>query len=101
MVEVTSLFGPLYGYYPNATKTHLIVKPQLYDSAKQLFQDTANHVMVSFILVQLLGHGYLPKNMYPKRLRHAWSDEILILYSIAETHPHSAYCAFIHSLVPK
>ena len=32
--------GPLYGYYPNATKTYLIVKPQLYDSTKQIFQDT-------------------------------------------------------------
>ena len=32
--------GPLYGYYPNATETYLIVKPQLYDSVKQLFQDT-------------------------------------------------------------
>ena len=32
--------GPLYGYHPNAAKTYLIVKPQLYDSAKQLFQDT-------------------------------------------------------------
>ena len=32
--------GPLYGYYPNAAETYLIVKPQLYDLAKQLFQDT-------------------------------------------------------------
>ena len=37
--------GPLYGYYPNATKTYLIVKPQLYDSAKQLFG--ANNVQIT------------------------------------------------------
>ena len=29
--------GPLYGYHPNDAKTYLIVKPQLYDSAKQIF----------------------------------------------------------------
>ena len=32
--------GPLYGFHPTAAKTYLTVKPQLYDSAKQLFQDT-------------------------------------------------------------
>ena len=36
--------GPLYGYHPNAAKTYLIVKPQLYDSAKQLFQDTNGQI---------------------------------------------------------
>ena len=30
-----------------------------------------------------------------------WSDEIFTLSSIVETHPHSAYCAFVHGLIPK
>ena len=39
--------------------------------------------------------------MHPRRLRHTWLDEILALSSIAGTHPHSAYCAFVHGVVPK
>ena len=27
-----------------------------------------------------------------------WSDEILTLSSVAETHPHSTYCAFVHDV---
>ena len=26
---------------------------------------------------------------------------VLTLSSITETHPHSAYCAFVHGMVPK
>ena len=94
--------GPLYGYHPNAAKTYLIVKPQLYDSAKQLFQDTN---------VQITCHGQrhlgaaigtrLFTEEYVSRKVKIWSDEILTLSSIAETHPHSAYCAFVHGVVPK
>ena len=37
--QILSL-DPLYGYHPNTAKTYLNAKPQLYDSAKQLFQNT-------------------------------------------------------------
>ena len=30
-----------------------------------------------------------------------WLDEILMLSSIAKIHPHSAYCAFVHGVIPK
>ena len=30
-----------------------------------------------------------------------WLDEILNLSSIAEIQPHSAYCAFVHGVIPK
>ena len=32
--------GPEYGYFPNASKTWLIVKEEHLEEAKQLFQDT-------------------------------------------------------------
>ena len=92
----------LHGYYPNATKTYLIVKPQLYDSAKQLFQDTN---------VQITCHGqshlgaaigtWLFTEEYVSKKIKTWSDELLTLSSIAESHPYSAYCAFVHGVVPK
>ena len=33
--------------------------------------------------------------------KKSWSDEILTLSSIATTHPHNAYCVFVHGVVPK
>ena len=79
--------GSLYGYYPNANKTYLIVKPHLYDSAKQLFQDTN---------VQIMCHGqrhlgaairtWLFTEEYVFRKVKTWSDELLTLSSIAETY---------------
>ena len=30
-----------------------------------------------------------------------WSDEILTLSSIVETHPHNAYCVLVHGVIPK
>ena len=93
--------GPLYGYHPNAAETYLIVKPQLYDLAKHLFQDTNVQIMCygqrhlgAAIGTRLFTEEYVTKKVI-------WSDEILTLSSIAETHPHSAYCAFVHGVIPK
>ena len=93
--------GPLYNYHPNAAKTYLIVKPQLYDLAKHLFQDTNvqitchdQHHLGAAIGTRLFTEKYVSKKV------KIWSDEILTS-SIAETHPHSVYCAFVHDVVPK
>ena len=95
--------GPLYGYHRNAAKTYLIVKATaLYDSAKQLFEDTNVQItchgqrhLGAAIGTQLFTEEYVSKKV------KIWSDEMLTLSSIAETHPHSAYCAFVHGVVPK
>ena len=94
--------GPLYGYYPNAAKTYLIVEPQLYDSAKQLFQDTKAQItchgqrhLGAVIRTRSFTEKYVSEKI------KIWSDDILTLSSIAETHPHSAYCAFVHGVIPK
>ena len=38
--------GPCYGYHPNASKTHLIVKEQFREKAKDIFSDTNINVTV-------------------------------------------------------
>ena len=38
--------GPLYGYYPNAAKTWLIVKPHFLSDAQQFFDGTGVQVTV-------------------------------------------------------
>ena len=37
--HVTTI-GPDFGYYPNASKTHLVVKPELVSEAKKMFENT-------------------------------------------------------------
>ena len=86
--------GPLYGYYPYVTKTNLIVKPQLYNSAKQLFQDTNVQITChsQCHLSAAIGTWLFTEEHVSKKVK-IWSDEILTL-TIAEIHPHSAHCAF-------
>ena len=56
-----------------------------------------NVILVLLLLLQL-GHSYLLKNMHVSKKVKIWSDEILTLSCIAETHPHSAYCVFVHDV---
>ena len=42
--EDVSRQGPGYGYFPNAQKTWLVVKEDLEDRAKELFENTAIRV---------------------------------------------------------
>ena len=94
--------GPLYGNHSNAPKRYFIVKPQLYDSAKQLFQDTNVQItchdqrhLGAAIGTQLFTEKYASKKV------KIWSNVILSLSSITETHPHIAYCAFVYGVIPK
>ena len=32
--------GPLYGYFPNGSKTHILAKPQHAEAAREIFKDT-------------------------------------------------------------
>ena len=91
--------SPLYGYYPNATKTYLIVKSQFFDSAKQL-----TNVQVTCHgqrrLGAIIGTQLYTEECVSKKVKK-WSDEILTFTSIADNHPQSASCAFVHGVVPK
>ena len=39
-------FGPMYGYYPNTSKTHILTKPEYAESAKKIFNDTGINISV-------------------------------------------------------
>ena len=38
--DIITKAGPMFGYYPNASKTHLIVKLEYVQSSKDLFEGT-------------------------------------------------------------
>ena len=57
--------GAGYGYYPNASKTHLVVKTEHAVRAKEMFADTDIN-----ILERLLAPDLIPKNMWQARWRN-------------------------------
>ncbi len=94
--------GPLYGYFPNSVKTHILVKSQHVDKAKEVFKDTA-------ITISEEGKRYLGGAMgttffvqqYIQRKVEGWVKEEEKLSKFAETQPHTAYAAFTHGLISK
>ena len=94
--------GPLYGYFPNPAKTHLIVKPDLFDSATALFQGTDIQITChgQRHLGAAIGTRSFTEEYVSKKVK-SWSEEILSLSNIAQTHPHSAYSAFVHGIIHK
>ena len=97
--HVTTI-GPDFGYYPNASKTHLVVKPELVSKAKKMFENT--EVQISTNGQRHLGaaigtHEFI--EAYAAQKIEKWVNEIESLTAIAHTHPHAAYAAFVHGVI--
>ena len=94
--------GPLYGYFPNSSKTHILAKPHHVDNAKEVFRGTG-------IVISTEGERYLGGALgtpsfvrqYVERKVNCWVNEVEKLSKIAETQPHAAYAAFTHGLSSK
>jgi hypothetical protein len=90
--------GPKYGYFPKATKTHLVVKPHLVEKARAIFATTG--IQISLGQRDL---GAAVGNM-ESRLAHIatkvsrWQADIIELGKIAQCEPHAAHAAFVHGL---
>ncbi|XP_057307912.1 uncharacterized protein LOC130645822 [Hydractinia symbiolongicarpus] len=88
--------GPKYGYFPKATKSHLIVKQEYLLSAEQIFAD-------SNILVTSTGQRHLGavigsqsyKIEYVNSKVASLVEQLKLLSKIAELEPQSSYCAFV------
>ena len=92
--------GPKFGYFPEPSKTILIVKnPHLLDQAKELFSDTG-------IEVTLLGQRHLGavigsdncRDLYVSSKIKKWIDDIMELSNIAIEEPQIALSAFTKSI---
>jgi len=66
--------GLLYGYYPSAPKTHLIVKPE---SASTIFEGT--NIQITYHSERHLGAAYTFVTKYVSSKVKKWTDEIEIL----------------------
>ena len=92
--------GPKFGYFPNARKTFLVVKPALVDEANRLFKDS--NVKISTTGQRLLGAalGSLEfAEAYAAQKITKWVLELDVLTTIARIYPHAAYTAFSHGMI--
>ena len=98
LVEVS----PLYGYFPNGSKTHVLAKSNHVEAAKEIFKGTG--VVISTEGERYLG-GAVGKSSFVrqnvKRKVEGWVNEVKKLSKIAETQPHAAYAAYTHGLSSK
>ena len=89
--------GPSYGYYPNPSKSWLIVKEEHANQAHSLFSSLGVNITTK-------GHRHLGSaigeddfiEFFLKKKVEQWLTELTTLIEIARTEPHAAYCGFIH-----
>ena len=94
--------GPLYGYFPNSSKTHVLAKPQYAEAAREIFKDTG-------IVISTEGERYLGGavgsfsfvRQLVERKVECWMNELENLSKYVETQPHAAFAAFTHGLSSK
>ena len=92
-------FGPLYGYFPNGSQTHILTKLEHAEMAREVLQGTG-------VTISAEGRRYLGGVMgttpvmlqFVERKVQEWTEEVKVLSEFAITQPHAAYAAFTHGL---
>ena len=87
--------GPKFGYYPQASKTWLIVKDAYVKKSNEIFKNSS-------IQITSTGQRHLGavigtteyKQEYMNEKITTWTEEIRMLSEIAKTEPQSAYICF-------
>ena len=95
-----SSYGPAYGYFTNAIKNILIVKPEHLTRAQNLFADTNIQITArgQRHLGAVLGSREFAEEYVAVKLQ-SWVSEVSALAGIANSRPHAAYSAFTHGLI--
>jgi len=95
-----SSFGPAYGYFTNATKTNLIVKPEYFLRAQTVFANTNIQITDrnQRHLGAVLGSREFAEEYVAKKVQ-SWVSDVSALARIADSWPHAAYTAFMHGLI--
>ncbi|XP_028416582.1 uncharacterized protein LOC114540659 [Dendronephthya gigantea] len=87
--------GPKLGYYPKASKSWLVVKPEVEDEAHLIFAGT--DIKITTEGRQCLG-GFVGseagQSEYIDGLVDSWCNQLILLSKIARSEPHAAYAAF-------
>ena len=94
--------GPRMGYYPNANKTHLIVKPQFQVEAIKVFEGTGIKVTTEGheMLGSTIGSTHFAEEYTSNKVQD-FVEEIENLSKIADRYPQSAYAALTQCIMGK
>ena len=94
--------GPAFGYFPNATKTWLVVKESQLAEAHEIFRNSG--VQITADGHRLLGAPVGTQSFckaFTERTVANWKLQLEALSSVARTQPQAAYAAFTHGFVGK
>ena len=94
--------GAFYGYFPNASKSWLIVRPELLDNARSLFADLG--IQITTEGRRYLGGAIGSPEFVKTFVRDSvavWVKDIIQLSSFAESQPQAAFAVFSHGLAQK
>ena len=96
-----TIWGPRFGYFPNSSKTRLLVKSQFKVDAMNIFKDSGIQICVEGCeyLGGAIGSESFIRKVVDDKVA-SWSKEIVVLSGFAGAHPHEAYAAFILNLLP-
>ena len=88
--------GPLFGYYPEETKSWLIVKPTFESDAKRIFKETKINITREGKkhLGAVIGTESFRDEYVNQKLEEV-ADELRILVEITKIEPQAAYAAFV------
>lgn len=92
--------GPKFGYYPNATKTYLMVKSSVQSEAEDIFSNTG--VQITTEGRRYLGGALGSTQFIQKFLKEKseeWTSEVQKLAKFAAMQPHASFVSFIHGLI--
>ena len=101
-MNLISQIGPEYGYFPNASKTWLIVKENNHEQAKLMFQGT--EVVITYKGKRHLGSAIRSCSFVECYVEEKVSECKRGLEHISEismTRPQAGYAAFTHKLMRK
>ena len=94
--------GPSFGYYPNPSKTWLVVKDGSHAAAAAAFGDTEVKLTTDGrpYLGSPIGTSEFMTSFITNKVE-GWSEELELLATYGVTQPHAAYSAFTHGLASK
>ena len=92
--------GPGFGYFPNASKTKMIVKAEYIEKATEMFEGSGIEITTEGQKILGAAIGTFVEEYVVKKVEKC-VDEISALAKIAEMHPHAAYAAFTHVIMGK
>ena len=100
--DILDVFGPGYGYFPNASKTWLVTKKEYHAEATSTFAGTGVNVTSDGRpqLGAAIGSWEFVTSHENSKVNE-WLSSVKCLAAIARIQPHAAFSALTHGLTSK